>query len=341
MASSRASTPAGRERTAKRARPAKPATRSRSSPKHPRKPTKHAKPTTSQGAKAGKRRAAPAPKRRARSATKAAAKAAPKAKAPGRRARLGAALICAACLVAALTAAYFLWFRDSAFVAVESVRVEGIEGPERDAVVAALEETGSAMTTLHVSEEELGAAVAGFPTVVGISTETDLPHGLIVEVTERPPVLNAGAGGRSAAIAGDGTILTGVDAGGGLPSFEVAKLPASGKLSGEGLAVARIAGAAPAPLRSLIEGFELEDAETIEIELRGGLPVYFGDSERAEEKWAAIAVILANPEIDALTHLDVRAPERPALGGAAPPEEAPPAEGEPATVTPDPSTLTP
>ena len=56
----------------------------------------------------------------------------------------------------------------------------------------------------------------------------------------------------------------------------------------------------------------------IEVTLKGGIPVKFGDSDAAEEKWAAVSAILANPQVKTLTHLDVRVPERPSIGGAAP-----------------------
>ncbi len=52
--------------------------------------------------------------------------------------------------------------------------------------------------------------------------------------------------------------------------------------------------------------------------LRGEIPLYFGGSAGAGEKWAAATAVLADPEIDTLTYLDVRVPERPAVGGAAP-----------------------
>jgi hypothetical protein len=55
------------------------------------------------------------------------------------------------------------------------------------------------------------------------------------------------------------------------------------------------------------------------VTLRGGIPVYFGTSAEASEKWAAAAAVLADPKLDSLTYLDVRVPRRPAAGGAAQP----------------------
>jgi cell division protein FtsQ len=219
----------------------------------------------------------------------------------------------------ALAAAYFFWFRGSSFVAVEKVTVNGIEGPETAAVTAALTRSAEEMTTLEVDEKELAAAVSRFPTVVAIQADSDFPHGLTIEVTDRPPVLTVSDGGPPVPVAADGTLLIGIDAAeAGLPAVQVESVPVKGKLEGEPLALARVAGAAPEPLRGLIDGLVVNEGEGIEVTLEGGIPVKFGDSDAAEEKWAAVAAILANPQVKTLTHLDVRVPERPSIGGAAP-----------------------
>ncbi|MEJ7876052.1 MAG: hypothetical protein WKF62_05265 [Solirubrobacterales bacterium] len=226
---------------------------------------------------------------------------------------------CAAVIAAGLAVAYFAWFRDSSFVLVEKVTVEGMEGPEADAVTAALTRTGSEMTTLSIDDGELAAAVSRYPTVVSIESETDFPHGLTVNVVSRPPVLNATDGGTPVPVAADGTLLRGVDgAGSAVPTLDVAELPAAGKLTGEALEITQVAGASPDPLRSLIEDISGGEGGGIEVTLEGDIPVIFGDAGQAEDKWAAIAAILADPQVKTLTHLDVRVPERPSIGGAAP-----------------------
>ena len=229
----------------------------------------------------------------------------------------------AAGIVLALTAAYLLWFRDSSFVAVEKVTVEGIDGPESEAVTEALTRAGLKMTTLSVDESELATAVSRFPTVVAIQTESDLPHGLVVEVTSRPPVLSASDGGPPVPVAADGTLLYGVEAPeGSLPELKVESLPVKGKLSGEPLELTQVAGAAPEPLRPLVDDLSVSAKDGIEVTLEGGIPVKFGEPDRAEAKWDAVAAVLANPQVKTLTYLDVRVPERPSIGGAAPPSKA-------------------
>lgn len=229
-------------------------------------------------------------------------------------------LVVVGLVLALLGGVYQFWFRDSSFVAVEAVAVEGIGGPEREAATQALTEAALEMTTLHVDQAALDAAVATLPTVVGVSAQTDFPHALTLTVQERPPVVLLEGPDGAVPAAGDGTVLAGVATDGlSLPVAEVPDTPAGGKLEGDALEIARVMGAAPGPLRKLVEDVSAGGSEGVTAELRGGIPVYFGGSDKAGVKWAAAAAVLADPKIDALTYLDVRVPERPAVGGAAPP----------------------
>jgi cell division protein FtsQ len=305
MGSSRASTPAGRRRAARRTAAAKAPAR-RAAPKRP------AKRTAPKARKPSKPRKAP-PKPKARRK--------PRSRRPagGQSSRWPKVLGVGAVVVAVLAAGYMLWFRNSSFVAVEDVSISGMSGPEREPVEAALAEAAAEMTTLNLDEASLAASVAGFPTVIGVEADADFPHGLTVTVEDRPPVVLAAAGNQVVPVGGDGTLLAGVDAGDEkLPTIEVGELPAQGALTGEGLEIARVMGAAPKSLRDLVESVSYEGPEGVEVMLEGEIPVYFGPGDHAAEKWTAAAAVLASPEIDTLTYVDVRVPERPALGGAAP-----------------------
>ena len=140
---------------------------------------------------------------------------------------------------------------------------------------------------------------------------------------ERPPVMIAEAGGRELPVASDGTVLPGVDVGeANLPKVGVGDLPAQGTLEGDALEIALVLGAAPGALAEMIDEATFGEPEGVQVTLRGEVPLYFGGSEQAREKWAAVAAVLANPKIDTLTYVDVRVADRPAVGGAAPPADA-------------------
>ena len=302
MAKSRATTPAGRRRAARRgATAAGTRTRRQQAGHGSRKaPPKRTKPKA--------RKAPPKPR-----------KPPVKRSAGGLRARAPRILVTLLIILGVLAATYQLWFRNSSFVAVEKVTIEGVHGPEQEAVEAALSQAAGDMTTLNVDDEALEAAVAGFPTVVGVDADADFPHDLALLVRERPPVLLATAGGESLPVAGDGTVLPGVDVSDlKIPSIGVDELPAQGRLSGDALQIARVMGPAPKPLLELVEEISVGGEEGVQVTLRGGVPVWFGGSDDAAAKWDATAAILADPQIDTLTYVDVRVAERPSIGGAAP-----------------------
>jgi cell division protein FtsQ len=260
-----------------------------------------------------------------------------------RRASLRGVLIALPLLVGALAAGYFGWLRDSSLVAVSEVRVKGVSGAEAPRIRAALTDAAGSMTTLDVDEERLAAAVEGFPTVVGLTAEPDLLHGLVIEVAERPPALVAQAQGAAVPVAADGTLLRGVELGEArerLPTLPLGELPPGERLQGEALQQGIILGAVPEPLRPLIERTSVSEDYGVEVTLAGGIPVRFGDGARAAAKWSAAAAVLADPRLETLTYLDVRVPERPAVGGGGSPaaaEVVTPVEAAVAPVEPAPA----
>ena len=202
-----------------------------------------------------------------------------------------------------------------------NVDVVGVASGDRAEIVSELTAAGESMSTLHVQPDRVDRVAARFPTIESVTLDPNFPHGLRIEVSERPPALLVKAGDQEVPAAADGTILNGVDVPDedALPVLEVdGDLPTGARrLSDEPLQEALVVGAAPEPLRPLIEGVRYAKDYGVELTLKGGIPVRFGSGSRADAKWAAAAAVLADPELDALTYLDVRVPERPAAGGAA------------------------
>ncbi len=285
-----------------------------------RAPTKRASARRTSAKRVSTKRARPK-----RAAIRAATKRA-RAKRPSRRFAKGPVswryrLAVIGIVVGALAAGYFFWLRDSSLVAVTNVDVVGVASGDRAEIVSELTAAGESMSTLHVQPDRVDRVAARFPTIESVTLDANFPHGLRIEVSERPPALLVKAGDQEVPAAADGTILNGVDVPGedALPVLEVdGDLPTGARrLSDEPLQEALVVGAAPEPLRPLIEGVRYAKDYGVELTLKGGIPVRFGSGSRADAKWAAAAAVLADPELDALTYLDVRVPERPAAGGAA------------------------
>jgi len=224
-------------------------------------------------------------------------------------------LIAAAVLLIVLYAGYMLWFRNLSWFAIDEVSVQGATTSERE-VTAAIQRASEDMTTLHIKDSELAAAVSRFPTLAAVKADTSFPHGLHVTVRERLPVAVAEIGGRQVAVSPDGYMLVGL-------SFDPKKLPAIEGASASGArldekagAQAAILGAAPEPLSGRIEGssWQEEDGGVV-VDVDGAPALLFGDGSDAEDKWAAAVTVLSSEERGSPSYLDVSVPERPVSGG--------------------------
>jgi cell division protein FtsQ len=265
--------------------------------------------------------------------------------APPPKLRRWLAIGLAAC--ALLAGAYYLWLRDSSLVKVDDVSVTGLTTKDAPRVRAALTLAARSMTTLHVDRAELERAIEAYPVVRALEVRADFPHGLEIHVVEHRPAAIIGG----LPVAGDGTILRGLPVEGRLP-----KIDARAELEGDrlknpvALHAARVAGGAPAALRPRLERIEMRGRDGIVVQLRDGPELIFGDATRIRAKWVAATRVLADPEAEGASYIDVRLPGRPAAGGlpaatlapvapAGSAELAPPASGAPAdTTTVDPAT---
>lgn len=232
-------------------------------------------------------------------------------------------------LAVALGAAYIGWVRDLSAFQVTSVQVTGVTSDDAPRVRAALTEAARSMTTLHVREDALRRAVAPYSVVAAVRADADLPRTLRIRVTEQRPVaLVEGAGGR-VPVGPDGTLLRRVRAPEGLPLIGSPSGP--GRMGGtQARAAVRIAALAPAELLGRIERVERGQDGWVAI-VRDGPELLFGAARGVGTKWAAAAAVLADPAVAEARYVDLRLPDRPAVGGlpAEPAAEDQEAAGDP------------
>lgn len=233
------------------------------------------------------------------------------------------ALIVLAVSVPVLVGA-FVWLRHSPLVAVDHVRIAGVHGPDAHAIDAALTDAARGMSTLDAHTGALLAAVSQYPVVREVRAVPSFPHGMSIEVVEQPPVASLVVDGVRTAVAADGVVLGAGLLSADLPTVASSLAPAPGRRvrSGTLLGVLSVLGAAPTPLRKLIER-SYTGPKGITAIMSGGLAVYFGDSARPHAKWMSLARVLADPSSAGASYVDVRLPERPAAGfpaGVVPPD---------------------
>ncbi len=261
------------------------------------------------------------------------------------RRRLRIALLAVLIAVALLGGGYQL-LRHSSLTTVEHVQVRGltaVHGADTAAIETALTGAAHGMSTLAVSPAALRAAVASYPIVGTLRVHASFPHGLRIEVVERPPVAALVVNGASTAVAADGVVLGPGFLSSSLPLVNAGKattatatatattsatatttptattttLPAvGGSVRGASLLGAlAILGAAPAPLAHAVTRV-YSGPKGLTIVLRGNLLAYFGDASRPHAKWLSLARVLADPSSAGAAYVDVRLPERPAAGFA-------------------------
>jgi cell division protein FtsQ len=239
-----------------------------------------------------------------------------RARRPGMRPRPRALL--AAVVVLALLAGAYLGLRDSGLVRVRHVVVTGVSSSAEPRIDAALTSAARGMSTLHVREDVLRRAVAGFPSVAGLQVSTHLPHGLDIAVTERRPVAALVAGTRRLAVSGDGRLLSDVQDTIGLPAIDQAMLPAGRRVrSPRTLAALAVVAAAPPALLRRAERITY-GARGLTVQLLNGPPLIFGTADALAAKWLGATRVLADRSSAGATYLDLREPGRVSAGGLGP-----------------------
>ncbi|HEY8083073.1 MAG TPA: hypothetical protein VIE64_05890 [Solirubrobacterales bacterium] len=157
----------------------------------------------------------------------------------------------------------------------------------------------------------LAIAVIGAVYLLFLRTATAEPR-----LVAASPTSVIGEGEEAVGVTAEGTALIWLPPPeeGSLPSLPLSAVPEEGRLAGPALQQARVLGAAPAVLRSCIAGSYFGESG-VDVELRSGIELRFGDASRAAEKWRSAATILADPAITALDYVDLHSPRHPSIGG--------------------------
>jgi cell division septal protein FtsQ len=235
---------------------------------------------------------------------------------PLRRPRLRWLLVLGV-LAAILGGVYLLWFRHSEFVAVEAVRIEGIDprANDGDELTAALDKAARTLTTLDVQPAVLERAAAPFPLVSDIRADAEFPHKLTIHVATRRPVARIGSGEDARAVDASGVVLPKMDlANFDLPSLPLDQLPKHVHVEGGVADQVAVLAAAPTALLEVAQETRSTSAGVAVI-MPGGIELRFGDPEKAAQKWRAAAAILADPGLGDISYVDLTSPSRAAAGG--------------------------
>ena len=223
-------------------------------------------------------------------------------------------MLVAAVLAPAIAYGGWLGLRDSSLVAVRDVSITGVSGASAPAVRGALRNAAREMTTLHLSVAQLRAAVAGYPVVADLHVRTDFPHRVAIRVLERLPVAVVVAGGERVPASADGFLLRSGVSREGLPEVRTKGALGARVSDARALRALSLLGPAPQAVRARVRSV-YATRRGLAASLVNGPMLVFGTAERAEAKWVAATRVLADPAAAGAAYVDVRVPERPAVGG--------------------------
>ncbi|MFY9488151.1 MAG: cell division protein FtsQ/DivIB, partial [Solirubrobacterales bacterium] len=223
-------------------------------------------------------------------------------------------LVIVASLIVLLSVSWLL-VRNSSLVAVEQVRVVGLSGYYDKAARRALVAEAKTMTTMNVDQAGLTAAVREFVDVADVRVESDLPHRLTIFVDVRRAVAVAKVGGQVVALTNKGLILSEARQLSALPMLDVPGPIAKGHISdAKSRGALTVLGAAPDLLLRRVKNVGWS-RDGLVLTLDKNVKLIFGTSKQAAAKWTAATAVLAGSAAKGAKYIDLRVPERPAIGG--------------------------
>ena len=218
-------------------------------------------------------------------------------------------------LASALFAGYTFWFKDSAFVEISNLTVQGVSTStdEGKQIEGAVKLAMDQMTTLDVKQSVLDEELSRFPRVASATIETKFPHSATVTVRERGDGSVFGSGSQALLIATDGTVLGSpgdqVDS---LPLIGVGDRPTGARLEGRALNQALVLGAVPKEIQgSVVQSGYGPDG--VKVVMSNGMTLIFGDATQATQKWRAAAAVIADAGVPSSSYVDLTVPRRPAV----------------------------
>ena len=239
-----------------------------------------------------------------------------------------ATVAAAALLALVVLGAMFLWLRDSSLVGVRQVDITGVAGRQADEIRGALTDAARDMTTLHVREDALRDAVQSYPVVRELHADADFPHRLRITVNSYDPIGAMELGGRSVAIARDGTVLDGTPTK-GLAAIR-RRAPPRARRSRAPRRRSSCACWPPRRRRCARARCARTRARTVSRSICAtARDSTSATSTQLDAKWLAAAAVLADEDSRGASYVDVRLPERPVAGPLPATKEG--AQGEPST----------
>jgi cell division protein FtsQ len=215
----------------------------------------------------------------------------------------------------ALIAVVGWWVTNSPLFDMRTFRVSGNRHLS-DTDVARLAGLSRSTNVVWLGTGAVAARVERDPWVVRARVSRTLPGSVTISVQERKPVAMVESKGSMLLVSGDGVVLGRASRKHRLPAIEVAGAPTQvgSRIRGATLQLI-VARALPTRVRRRVAQITRTEGGSVNLILRSGVPVFFGDASQATAKARALSSLLswANEKAIPADYIDVRAPAAPAL----------------------------
>lgn len=197
-------------------------------------------------------------------------------------------------------------FYGAPFLSVSEVQVRGATFADADEVRASADvPQGTAMAAVDV--DAVAERVAEVPAVQRVTVSRDWPRTVVVEITERSPLLAVSDGEQFVLVDEYGVDYRTVDE---QPDDTVyAELDDPGRDDPATAAVLTVAASLTEELKDQLVGIEAEAATRVTLVLEDDRTVFWGDASSSDRKAEVATVLLQRSE----KHIDVSAPDVPTV----------------------------
>ncbi|WP_104525372.1 cell division protein FtsQ/DivIB [Blastococcus atacamensis] len=231
---------------------------------------------------------------------------------PDRRRPLGArqrrSLQAATLLTVLAVLGWLLWL--GPVLAVRTVQVDGLGTLTADEVREVAQVPDGA-PLLRVDVAAVEDRVAKLPQIRSVQAARGWPDRIVITVAERIPVAVVGTAGRRSLVDADGVLFDTVtgDAPRGVVPLDVADPGSDDPATQAGIAAIR---ALPGGLRDDVETVSVPDPDAIELTMRDGTVIRWGDAGESSTKGRVVVALLdriGDGELEPTDLIDVSAPD--------------------------------
>lgn len=199
----------------------------------------------------------------------------------------------------------------SSVLDVDHIRVQGVD-PGQESEIRAASGLTLGAPLIDVTPGSVVARVEDLAWVQSATVTRVWPGSVQIRITPRIPVATAGNGANAVTIDRSGRVIGAITGSAALPSLDLTPPAAGQTVSAPWRSALAVVADMPAPLLAEVTAARV-GSNGIELTLRDGITVRFGDASRLRAKSVALKALLDQAGRTSIRSIDVRVPANPSL----------------------------